>query len=164
MDFVRSYFLTNETMGGCPFSFIKIRFSYNQNIGETHFLHWVSVSPIFWLQENLILMKEMGNCPEFHLWRSNFLQNLDFSCNSLLVQSIISARTLWHMSFSFARYPSSNISLLVQFMINAWALHHMGATWFLIRRLLLRIFQLGYFCFNLLLTGIVHPQNTFDLT
>ena len=33
-----------------------------------------------------------------------------------------------------------------------------GSTWFLIRRLLLRIFQLGYFCFNLLLTGIVHPQ------
>ena len=21
---------------------------------------------MFWLQENLILMKEMGNCPEFH--------------------------------------------------------------------------------------------------
>ena len=34
---------------------------------------------MFWLQENLILMKEMGNCPEFHSWRSNFLQNLHFS-------------------------------------------------------------------------------------
>ena len=41
----------------------------------------------------------------------------------------------------------------------SWLLLYLsGATWFLIRRLLLRIFQLGYFCFNLLLTGIVHPQ------
>ena len=41
--------------------FIKIRLFCNQNIGEKK-----CVTPMFWLQENLILMKEMGNCPEFH--------------------------------------------------------------------------------------------------
>ena len=44
-----------------PISFIKIWFSCNQHIGETLFLHWVSVSPICWLQENLILMKKIHN-------------------------------------------------------------------------------------------------------
>ena len=34
---------------------------------------------MFWLQKNLILMKEMGNCPEFHLQWSNFLQNPYFN-------------------------------------------------------------------------------------
>ena len=35
MDFLRSYFFKNEPLDQLPISFIKIRFSCNQNIGET---------------------------------------------------------------------------------------------------------------------------------
>ena len=49
---------------------------------------------MFWLQENLILMKEMGNCPEFHSWRSNFLQNLHFSAMENLDLVILYCRII----------------------------------------------------------------------
>ena len=46
---------------------IKIRFSCNQNIGETLFyIDWVSLQCFDYLLENLILMKEMLNWSEIH--------------------------------------------------------------------------------------------------
>ena len=85
MDFLRSFFFKNEPLISCPFqmlltiefldcpscisrrlcqlpiSFIQIRFSYIQNIGETLTQCIKSISPMFRLQENLILMNKMGN-------------------------------------------------------------------------------------------------------
>ena len=78
MDFLRSRFFKNEPL------IIQIRFSCNQNIGVTIFLHWVSVSPMFLLQENLIWMKEMGNWSEVHPLRNNFLKNPYFSDDGLI--------------------------------------------------------------------------------
>ena len=64
--FCKKLLLYEWNSGQLPISFLQIRFFCNQNIGETLFLHWVSVSPIFWLQENLIWMKETGNWSEVH--------------------------------------------------------------------------------------------------
>ena len=58
-----------------PISFIQIRFFRNQNIGETLTHSKKSVSPMFWLQDSLIWMKEMGNWSEVHSERNNFLKN-----------------------------------------------------------------------------------------
>ena len=62
-----------------PTSLNRIRFSCNQNIGERIFLVWVGASPIFWLQKNLIWMKEVGNWTEVHTYWNHFLQNTIFS-------------------------------------------------------------------------------------
>ena len=63
-----------------PTSFIQIRFSCNQNIGEWIFLVWVSASPMFWLQENLLWMKKVGNWTEVHTyWNYLLLRNYYFS-------------------------------------------------------------------------------------
>ena len=57
------WILSEDISWSLPISFLKIRFSCNQNIGET-LLHWVS--PKFWLQENLIFRKKLGNWSEVH--------------------------------------------------------------------------------------------------
>ena len=58
-----------------PISFIKIRFSCNQKIGETFTQTKKKCSPMFWLQENLIWMKEVGNWTEVHTYWNYLLQN-----------------------------------------------------------------------------------------
>jgi hypothetical protein len=35
MDFFKSYFFKNNPLISCPFLFLKIRFPFNPNIGET---------------------------------------------------------------------------------------------------------------------------------
>ena len=59
--FFKKLFLWKWTSDMLLISFIQIRFSCIQNIGETLTQRKESVSPMFWLQENLIWMKEMGN-------------------------------------------------------------------------------------------------------
>ena len=75
MDFVRSYFFPNATLTSCPFLSSKLDFPVIKTL-ERHFFYieWVSLQ-CFGLQEDLILMKEMGNWSEMHSERSNFLQN-----------------------------------------------------------------------------------------
>ena len=58
MDILRSCLFKNEPLISWTFLSSKSDSPVlNQNIGDT-FLHRVSVSPMFWLQENLILTKE----------------------------------------------------------------------------------------------------------
>ena len=63
MDFLRIYFFNNQL----PISFIQIGFSYNQNIRETLTQSKKSVSPMFWLQENLIEWKKWATDHRFIL-------------------------------------------------------------------------------------------------
>ena len=57
--FFKKLFLKEWTSDQLPISFIQIRFSCNPNIKETFTQCQKGVSPMFWLHENLILMKEM---------------------------------------------------------------------------------------------------------
>ena len=76
MDFVRRQFITNENM--LPISFIKIRFSCNQNIEKTLFFTMSEYLSNILITGNRIFMKEMGNCPEFHSERNNFLRHFSW--------------------------------------------------------------------------------------
>ena len=55
MDFLRNHFFQNEPL----VIWIFHGHFCNHNIGDT-LLNWASVSSMFWLQENLFLMKEMS--------------------------------------------------------------------------------------------------------
>ena len=62
MDFVRSYFFTNEPLSNWTLFSSKL---------DSHYV------------PNLILMKTVSNCPEIHSQRSKFLQNSYFSAQSI---------------------------------------------------------------------------------
>ena len=56
-------------------------------------------SPMFWLQENLILMKEMLNWSEDHSWRNSFLKNPYFSWNTqpenIILNRLVNMHKKW---------------------------------------------------------------------
>ena len=59
----------------------------------------LKISPMFWLQENLILMKEMLNWLEDHSWRNSFLKNPYFSRNArpenIILNRLVNMHKKW---------------------------------------------------------------------
>ena len=82
MDFLRSYFIRNEPLISWrflwPFISLKLDSPLIKTL-ERHSLDVKCVSPMFWLLENLILMKEMFKWSEVHSYRNNFLKDPFFS-------------------------------------------------------------------------------------
>jgi hypothetical protein len=71
MDFLKSYFFKNKPLISCPFLSSKL----DSPLIKTLERHSLNVKKVFWLQDNLILRKEMDNWSVVHSWRNNFLKN-----------------------------------------------------------------------------------------
>ena len=63
----------------CLFLSSKLDSPVIKTLRNWSFLVWESASPIFWLQANLIWMKEAGNWTEVHTYWNYLLQNQYFS-------------------------------------------------------------------------------------
>jgi hypothetical protein len=76
MDFVRSYFFTNETLGSLTLFSSKL----DSPVIKTWERHFFKLSECLShvLRESNFDKKKVVNCPEFHSSRSNFLQDLHF--------------------------------------------------------------------------------------
>ena len=99
MDFSRGYNPLISWTFHDHFFFIKIRFSCNKTSERHFYIEWVS--PIFWLQENLILMKKMvKKC--YYLCAKSFFEW--FGSHVKVIHVVIRHLSNWQKSLRFVIY------------------------------------------------------------
>ena len=118
-DFLWNYFLTNETLGQLPIYFIKIRFSCNQNIGET-LTQCKKVLFDFALRERLFKQNWYKHCsPAFSLMQKlcchNFttviiLIDITNPIDKLILETFRSIIKAWHTT-NHLKVSSKNLQL-----------------------------------------------------